>query len=58
MEYQCLKTKTKVIDTFYEIEQMIKEYKDTGSMIYWDLHLTVQLENELIFIDKVSLINK
>ncbi len=54
MYYTCLKTKIIVIDTHNEVEQMIKEYEDTGSMVFWDLHLTVILNNALIFIDKVS----
>ena len=59
MEYGCLKTKIKVIDTYNEIEQMIKEYEyDNGCKVFWDLHLTVQMNDTLTFIDRVSLINE
>lgn len=59
MQYGCLKTKLIVIDTYNEIEQIKKEYEfDNGSMIFWDLHLTVQMKKALIFIDKISLLNE
>lgn len=58
MEYKCFKNNIQVIDTHNEIEQMNKEYQNTGSMIFWDLHLMIQLENKIIWINKVRLNNE
>lgn len=58
MLYSCKNHKINVIDTYYEIEQMKIEFKNTGSMVFWDLHLTVASEKELIFINKVVLIDE
>tara|TARA_R110002111_G_scaffold126215_1_gene190718 strand:+ start:251 stop:511 length:261 start_codon:yes stop_codon:yes gene_type:complete len=58
MEYECYKNDIQVIDTHNEIEQMKKEYENTGSMIFWDLHLMIQLENKIVWINKVRLSNE
>jgi hypothetical protein len=50
------KINTIIVDVYTEIKQMQEIYRETGSKVYGDLKLILQISDKIIFIDKITLI--
>jgi len=57
MIYQCEETGFPLVDTWNEIEAMIKEYKKSKARQFYELHLFIQSNTGLQFIDEIEFIS-